>query len=69
MSSEMIRGGALKNTFAALKNSSIASRKVFVSLRNYLSSLKKIFIVLKIRADILEKIAKSRKKLVRWKKR
>ena len=37
----MIRGSALKNTFAAHKNSSIASRKIFVSLGNSLSSLKK----------------------------
>ena len=28
----MIRGGTLKKSFAALKNSSIASRKIFVSL-------------------------------------
>ena len=55
MSSEMIRGGALKNSFAALKNFSIASRKIFVSLGNSLSSLKNFFIVLKIRADMLKK--------------
>ena len=90
-------GKALKNSFAALKNSSIASRKVFVFLihsifiiyyiyliyrdslswvKNRLAASKKsvvtfknFFMVLKKSADMLEKIAKSRKKLGRCKKR
>jgi hypothetical protein len=52
MSSEMIRGGALKNTFAALKNSSIASRKVLVFLIHSIYIIYYIYLIYRARNPI-----------------
>ena len=48
----MIRGGTLKKSFAALKNSSIASRKVFVSLIHSINIIYYIYIIYRARNPV-----------------
>ena len=48
----MIRGSALKNTFAAHKNSSIASRKIFVSLIHSINIIYYIYIIYRARNPV-----------------